>query len=1247
MRKVLLTSLLFAGGMVTSAFAQTKVTVLQDLTSQLTNADFSADAAVTTTIRTYDYDMTDSGAGSGVDGAVELFGQQAVTGWTAEKLTDNTKVSASSSDARTDGLNARAAGIFAYEDDSEEEYQTIGLGGSYYAPDISAEQGITGQALGIVAVWGADIKYSQDVTLPAGGYMILVKHYNGAGSAEMNPNYNGFVAADGTSYLSSKTTYTPSVWETDTIFVRLKAETSGVIQLGYKSGNYGSGSAPHLFIDNVKLYSIDPAPLDKAEIDAKKVELLEVIEKGQDLGADTKAAQAVYDNPNATLEDVIKAIEDQKALNEAKQVDLSEFFITNPHFTLDTPLPEDEGICTYDYDMVDPNGSNGRKVSYYGMLPVTGWESSNPETNARACGVFAIGSNSFLGGNAFLPPTEMSDGSKEGNVLGFVSVWSALSQYTQQVTIPAGKYTLEISYYNAGGTTAVKKNLMGFITDDNVEYLGESLTFPVGKWVKDVITFNLEEATSGKFSLGYEAANAGSGGMPHFFIDGIALRYVGEINFDPSLFALQAAVNVAQNVVDEPFNADLKKALQDAIDAGDALLKSQSEDAEKNNEATKAITDLMADVNASIKAYKNLQEFQDGALAEALEKYEGYIPALFSELETLNDAVTDALNDYNLTTAEVEELIASLAVKEKAGIKTAWNEALASGQPLARDLDITILFDELGYTYSTSEKKGSDVPDKQWSYGDASNFKTQYGTAEVWNQSPFTVSQTLTDMPKGKYTVTTRAFYRTAGNDDNYNNYSPESKPLAFVFAGQGKTGITNVAELATTNAETYAGKALITDTEVYVPNNQQTAYAIFTNSDYDELVAVSASTAVVTDGGELTFGVTSDQMSDNSWVVWYSFELSYNAFENSDLDTEISGLIEEATELTTTSTVVLKSLDNLEGAITSGENALDKDNQQVKIDAIIALKAAIAYASESETLVAKLDAVVKEFQDLYIDNEIVSSDATFTNLLGAIDDASQSGYESNEQVKEFTDQLPIAWTNYVLGQDAIATATEESPVDLTLAILNADFSYENSSYWTFAAKDTETTIGQNNGYNGSEYQNTETGVVVSKFIESWRPNGEVLKDGDIKQEIRVALPAGYYRLEADAFATNQKEIPEEGIQGAYLMAKAGNDVYKTNVGIDVTSGVPQHFTVDFYSNGTSLTSVGLRLESTNASWIVVDNFKLSAIGQTAPDAIEDVNTDASLTNNGVVRIYNLAGQRLNRLQPGINIINGKKVIIK
>ena len=32
---------------------------------------------------------------------------------------------------------------------------------------------------------------------------------------------------------------------------------------------------------------------------------------------------------------------------------------------------------------------------------------------------------------------------------------------------------------------------------------------------------------------------------------------------------------------------------------------------------------------------------------------------------------------------------------------------------------------------------------------------------------------------------------------------------------------------------------------------------------------------------------------------------------------------------------------------------------------------------------------------------------------------------------------------------------------------------------------------------------------------------------------------------------------------------------------------------------------------------------------------------------NGTVSIYNLAGQKLNRLQKGVNIVNGRKVVVK
>ena len=170
-------------------------------------------------------------------------------------------------DARTDGANARAAGIFDYIDDESTETSFPGLGGAYYAPYI--EEGFTGPGLGLVAVWGAGITYSQDVELPAGGYMLLVQLQNTAGASAVIESYNGFVENSGTKHESNLLQYQTSVWITDTITFLLKESVSGKVTLGYKSGNWGSGSAPHLFIDNVKLYSIDPTPLQDAEVVAE------------------------------------------------------------------------------------------------------------------------------------------------------------------------------------------------------------------------------------------------------------------------------------------------------------------------------------------------------------------------------------------------------------------------------------------------------------------------------------------------------------------------------------------------------------------------------------------------------------------------------------------------------------------------------------------------------------------------------------------------------------------------------------------------------------------------------------------------------------------------------------------------------------------------------------------------------------------------------------------------------------------
>lgn len=1255
---------LLLGLMTLGAFAQTEYTVLEDLTSKIQNANFSEGTPVDATIRTYDYDIPDQkGAGNGGEG---YYGQQQVPGWIAATPSDNTYMP---NPGHTDGTNARAAGLFAYNEGDT----GIGLGGNYFAP--MKEDGLQGYALGLVAVWSAEMQYSQEgITLPEGGYMLIFKMFNAAGNGTLAKNLFGFKSSTA-SYMSSKTTYqTINEWFEDTVFVRLKEEAELTLTMGLAVGNYGSNTAPHLFVDNVRLLKIDPQPLDQAEIDARKEDLLKTIEDGEELGADTSEAQAVYDNPKATMADVEAAITAQLALNEAKKVDLSDFFISNAHFLSDTPIPDDNGITTYDYDMPDPKGNNGRAVDYFGMQPVSGWVASHPTDNelvgsgrgdapinAHASGVFAIGSNSFLGGKGYLPPTIMSDGSSEGNVLGFVGVWSRASQYTQDVTIPAGKYTLTISYYNAGGTGSIAKNLMGFIEENGTEHLSDLTSFEVGKWGQMVISFELDDETNGKFSMGYTAANLGSGSMPHFFIDGISLVYKGELVIDPSLFALQAVVNQANNLLSNApdFYETLKTDFEDEISKGEGLVSSHSDDKEANIAATERIQTLMTQVRENIQAYADLHTFYDGALFKASEKYT--TGELGTKISTLSSNVDKALSDLDWSTEDIRTAIASLPVIIKEGVQALWDAAVASGEKLEADLDITPLFEQMAYTYSTSVQQGANVPDKEWSYGSASNFKTQYGTAEVWSQSPFTVSRTLSEMPAGRYTITTKAFYRTAANDANLANYDSENpNNLAFVFAGNARTPLTNVAELVSSESAdgwTDAGSSQ------YVPNGQLAAYNIFEDAAYDELLSKSATTALV-DGGDLTFGVTAEQMESDCWTIWYSFSISYNAVDAKDASKELMSLVEtvqdyiNAADEELSFLLVTKAKNDLNDAIAAAEDAEIPEGAEIKEGDLEKVKKAMTNLLAAWDYAKKADALIAEFNQACTDYAAIRDDYKESGLHGdfwPFDEhfdelvdmpETVSSYKDNDEVQGYIDELPVALVNYAMSQD-MSEASEDNPVEITLAILNYDFEAGNTNHWTITGSGDDEKIGQNQGYQDASYTNEAEGITVSHFLEAWRKDA-ILHDGDITQTLLAPLPEGYYMLEADGWSTNQAGVPEGGIQGAYLYAGNGTEVWKTPIGITETAGTPYTFAVKFYSDGTSDTNIGLLVENTNANWIAADNFRLFYIGEEAPDAVEGVKDAAQ---GRIQSIYSVSGARQSKLVRGLNIVKttdgARKVLVK
>lgn len=233
-------------------------------------------------------------------------------------------------------------------------------------------------------------------------------------------------------------------------------------------------------------------------------------------------------------------------------------------------------IHTYAKDITGSNKS--------GLCEVSGWTTTS-NGDARSGGQYAWGKSYFLGGDGYLAPSANSEGKTADGGLGIVAVWTATSQYIQDVYLKPGTYTLSIPVYNSkGGTADIDKNLFGFIADNGTQYLNKTKTFTANKWTTLSVTFTLTKPAYGQLSLGYTAANKGSVDMPHLFIDCLRIDYQpipGDVNLD-------GAVSVAD--VTQLVNIILGK------ESGGPT-ESQRRAADLNADGTLSIADVTALVN--------------------------------------------------------------------------------------------------------------------------------------------------------------------------------------------------------------------------------------------------------------------------------------------------------------------------------------------------------------------------------------------------------------------------------------------------------------------------------------------------------------------------------------------------------------------------------------------------------------------------------------------------------------------------
>lgn len=959
------------------------------------------------------------------------------------------------------------------------------------------------------------------------------------------------------------------------------------------------------------------------ELYKARVELYNLLLEAAEYNVGCDAASTAYNNASATLEQ-IQAATDELAPRVTTAIVLAKI----PESSEDNPLDITQ------YTIKNPNFDEGK----------------SPWTITEGMGTnLQVQSATYDNGDVVIQ--------------GFIEAWRATGDgalsdgvICQTVAgLPAGRYRIEADVMAVWQGDPVDDQHGIYLFYNNGSYTVHSESLSTGNEDPEHFKFDFDFAGTATMTIGLmaESTNCNWMGMDNF-----RLYAIGECKDSPSWTALVVTYNTYLNYGDE-VKAEYSKieALQNALSDAEPLVSAASDNSKEAEyvAAIDKIDEARKAVDESAAAYKKLEAFVAQLDADQ-EKYTGDLQAMVEELYGQWQA---AYEEGTATPAEIDAAIEAYAGQVKQKVQELFDAAVAAGGQLDEPLDITTLLETMDFpdgngsgqeTFSNGFPADAPVwipRDESGNVKSEGNFKTNYGTAEVWNNRPFNISRDFTNLPKGNYTIKTHAFYRVEANDSNYPNYHSGAydtgEEYAYLYAGVNHTPLINVAAIANPSFENLDNPVDCGDGN-FVPNNQHSAYMIFsdkTYAEYAKMCEVSASGNVLEDGGTLRAGIVgTDLLQGNHWTIWYSFELYYNGI--SSLDEDILSLIDQLTNAETLN--IPENLNVQTAALAAGNAALGEDID-TQTAAIKTLQEALAELAKTQVLYDELSALLAEYETLVPDLEVSPTATGFEDLVNEINNAiSDETIESNAQIQNWINKIPSEWVKYVTSAAEMADASEDNAIDITAVIINANFDTAVSRgvtppHWVADAK-----MGANQGYqDNNTYTNDEEGIALAQFLEAWNSGNAALADGQIYQTIAAALPEGYYRLSVDAHATNQGN--EDVLDGVFVFVNGAGA--NNSACICTPNSTPQHFTVDFSANGSGLTTVGILVQSTECNWFAVDNFKLEFLGTTAPDAVATIEANV----NAPATIYTIDGRQASQLRRGINIVrkggNVNKVLVK
>lgn len=161
-----------------------------------------------------------------------------------------------------------------------------------------------------------------------------------------------------------------------------------------------------------------------------------------------------------------------------------------------------------------------------------------------------------------------------------------------------------------------------------------------------------------------------------------------------------------------------------------------------------------------------------------------------------------------------------------------------------------------------------------------------------------------------------------------------------------------------------------------------------------------------------------------------------------------------------------------------------------------------------------------------------------------------------------------------------------DNPFDVTINFITNPTFDDDLNGWT--VKD------MHHDPNGTPYGSEEEGNYVQSFCEQWVGGAPLGREVGISQSL--ALPAGLYRLSANAIATAQYAGGAQ-VEGVKLYVKTDQEY---SVSVATGNNAPQHYVIEFIADGVNPVEIGFHVDAnTIANWTAVDNFELFYLGKT------------------------------------------------